>query len=150
MDQSKGLEAKISKEEIRITILMDLQEVFQHLLETSLQGPTSHMRTITQTTEDLMINAQINHSIDMMEIDLEMDLLTTRMRTIKNNRNFSRSPSTQRRDFSQNNSYRQPKSSQPDNSTFRRCDNRSTTGFTPYEHKFPQSNNQTSSNVVAR
>ena len=81
MDQSNGLEAKISKEEIRITIMMDLQEIFPHLIEISLRGPTSHMRTITRTTEYYMINAQISHSIGMTETDLEMDLSTTRMRT---------------------------------------------------------------------
>ena len=53
----------------------------RNLLETSLQGPTSHMATTTRTTEDHMINAQISHSIDMIEIDLEMDLFTTRMET---------------------------------------------------------------------
>ena len=31
--------------------------------------------------KDYMINAQISHSIDMMEIDLELDLLTTRLGT---------------------------------------------------------------------
>ena len=64
------------------------------------------------------------------------------------NGNFSRSPSTQRREFSQNNPYRQPRSDQPNNSAFRRSDNRPTTSFTPYEQKVPQNNNQTSSNVV--
>ena len=63
------------------------------------------------------------------------------------NANFSRSPSTQRRDFSQNNSYRQPGSDQLNNSAFRRSDDRPTTSFAPYEQKFPQNNNQTS-NVV--
>ena len=81
MDQSNGLGAKISKEGIRFTLMMDLQEIFPHLLEKSLQGITSHMRTITRTTEDYKINAQISHSIEIMEIDLEMDFLTTRMGT---------------------------------------------------------------------
>ena len=81
MDQRKGLEAKISKEAIRMTIIMDLQGIFQHLIDISPQSQTSHMRTITRTTEDHLINAQISHSIEMMEIDLEMDLLTTRMGT---------------------------------------------------------------------
>ena len=66
----------------------------------------------------------------------------------RNNGNFSRSPSNPRRDFSQNNSYRQPRSDQPNNFAFRRPDNRPTTSFTPYEQKFPQNNNRTSSNVV--
>ena len=74
MDQSNGLEAKISKEEIRITILMDLQEIFPHPIEISLQGPASHMRTITRTTECHMINAQTIHSLEITEIDQEMSL----------------------------------------------------------------------------
>ena len=65
----------------------------------------------------------------------------------RNNGNFSHSPSNPRRD-SQNNSYRQPRNDQPNNSAFRRSDSRSTTSFTPYEQKFPQNNNQTSSTVV--
>ena len=60
MDQSYRLEAKISKGEIRSTIMMDLQEISLHLIEISLQGPTSFMRTITRTTEGHMINAQIS------------------------------------------------------------------------------------------
>ena len=57
MDQNNGLEAKISKEEIRIRIMTDLQKIFLQLIEISLQGLNSHMRTITRTTEDPMINA---------------------------------------------------------------------------------------------
>ena len=52
------------------------------------------------------------------------------------------------RKLSQTNSYRQAKSNQPNNSAFRRSDNQLTTGFTPYEQKFSQNNNQTSYNVV--
>ena len=66
----------------------------------------------------------------------------------RNNGNFSRSPSTQSKDFSQNNSYWHPRGDQPNNSAFRRSDNRPATGFTHYEQKFSQSNNQASSNVV--
>ena len=81
MDQSNGLEAKISKEEIIITLLMDLQELLLHLIEIFLQGPTSHMRTVIGTTENHLINAQTSHSIERMEIDLEINLSTTRMGT---------------------------------------------------------------------
>ena len=42
---------------------------------------------------------------------------------------FSHSPSFQRKDFSQNSSYCQPKSDQPNNSVFGRSDNRPTTSF---------------------
>ena len=66
----------------------------------------------------------------------------------RNNGNFSRSPSTQRRNYSQYSSYYQPRRDQPNNSAFRRLDNRTTTSFTPYEQRFPQNNNQTASNVV--
>ena len=62
--------------------------------------------------------------------------------------NSSRFPSTQRRDSSQNDSYCQSGSDQSNNCAFCRSDNRPTTGFTPYEEKFPQNNNQTFSNVV--
>ena len=61
--------------------MMDLQEIFLHLIEISLQGSTSRMRTITRTTEDHMINAQIGHLLEMMEIDLEINLSITRMGT---------------------------------------------------------------------
>ena len=66
----------------------------------------------------------------------------------RNNGNFSRSPSNPRRDFSQNNSYRPSRNEQPNNLAFRRPDNRPTANFTPYEQKFPQNNNQASSDVV--
>ena len=81
MDQNNGLEVKISKTEIRITIMMDLQEIFLHLIETSRQSPTSYMKTITRTIEDHMTNPQISHSIEAMETDPEMDLSTIRTET---------------------------------------------------------------------
>ena len=65
-DQSNGLEAKISKEEIRITIMTDLRKMFLHPIAISLQGLTSHKRTITRTTEDQTINGLISHSIEMI------------------------------------------------------------------------------------
>ena len=61
--------------------MMDLQEIFLHLIEISLQGPTSYMRTIIRTTEYYMIDAQTSHSIEIMQIDLEMNHSTTRMGT---------------------------------------------------------------------
>ena len=60
---------------------MGLEEIPPTLIRISLQDQTSHMGMIDQTMEDPMINAQINHSIEMMEIDLEMNLLTIRMGT---------------------------------------------------------------------
>ena len=81
MEQSNGLEAKISREEIRITVMMDLQEIFLHLIGISFQGLTSPMRIITPTTEYHIINAQTSHSIEIMEIDLQMNLSTIRSGT---------------------------------------------------------------------
>ena len=74
MDHNNGLEAKTSKEEIRITILMDLPEVFPHHFGIFLNGQTSHMGTTIRIREDHMTNAQISHSIETMETDLEMNL----------------------------------------------------------------------------
>ena len=81
MDQSNGLEAMISREEIRITLTVNLKEFFLHLIEISLQRPTSYMRTIVRTTEYHMINAQTSHPKEILEIDLELSLSTTRMGT---------------------------------------------------------------------
>ena len=74
-------EAMISKQEARTTITMDSGGFPQLPTRVYLQDPASPMRTITRTTEDHMTNAQISHSIEMTEIDLGMDLLTTRMGT---------------------------------------------------------------------
>ena len=79
MDQSNGLEAKTSKVESKITIMMDLQEVFPHLIRISLHGQTSHMGITIRPMEDHMINAQISHSTEAMEIVPEMDLSIIRM-----------------------------------------------------------------------
>ena len=122
---------------------MDLGAVPPLPTRVSLQGQTLHMGTTVQTMEDRMINAQIsdgNRSRD--------ESFSNHKGNGRNNGRFSRSPSTQRRDFSQKKSYRQPRSDQPNNSAVRRLDNRSTTSFTPYEQKFPQTNTQTSSIVV--
>ena len=65
----------------------------------------------------------------------------------RNTGSFSRS-SARKGGFSRSNSYRQSRrSDQRNNSAFRRSENRPTTGFTSYEQKFPQNNNQKSSNV---
>ena len=68
--------------------------------------------------------------------------------TWRNNEKFSRSPSGQRRNFSPGNSFRRPQPFQPRNSPFRRSDASPITSSSSYEQKFPQSNNQTSTNVV--
>ena len=81
MDRNNGLEAKISREETRSKIMIDLGEIPPSLIRVSLQGQILPMRTTVQTTEDHMINAHISNSIEMTEIDLGMELSTTRMGT---------------------------------------------------------------------
>ena len=81
MDRNNGLEAKISREETKTTIIMDLGEIPPSFIRVSLQGQILHMGTIVRTTEDHMINAQTSHSIETMGINLEIDLSTTRMGT---------------------------------------------------------------------
>ena len=83
MDRNNGLEAKVSREETRTTITIDSGGIPPLASRVSLQDPTSPMTTITRTIEDHMTNAQINHSLEMTEIDLGMDLSTTRMGTGK-------------------------------------------------------------------
>ena len=79
MDQNDRLEAKFFKEEIRILIMMNLQEIFPHPIRNSLHGQTSYMVLTIQTMEDPLINAQISHSKEAMENDPEMDLSIIRM-----------------------------------------------------------------------
>ena len=81
MDLNNGLEAKISREETRTLLMIDLGEVPLPLTRISLQDQTSHMGITVQTMEDHMINAQINHSIETMEIGLKMILLIIRLGT---------------------------------------------------------------------
>ena len=80
MDQNNRLEAKISEEETRTLLTTDL-EVLLLRTRTSLQDLTSHVGTIIRTMEDHMITAQINHSKETTETDLELDLSTIRMGT---------------------------------------------------------------------
>ena len=97
--------------------------------------------------EDHMINAQINHSIETIEIDPEMDLSMIRVgrgETMETSLVLHRLNV----DSSQISSCYQPRSDQPNNSAFSRPDNRPPTGFTTYEQKFLENKNQTSPNVV--
>ena len=83
MDQNNGLEAKTSKGETRFLLTMDLRE---HLLlptRISLTDQTLQMGITIRIIEDLMINAKIIHLTETTEIDLEMDLSTTRVGTGK-------------------------------------------------------------------
>ena len=51
MDQNNGLETKISKEETKTTLTMDLREFPPLLIRISLQDQTSHMGTAIRTME---------------------------------------------------------------------------------------------------
>ena len=81
MDQSNGLEAKISKGENRISLTIDLGELPLLLTKISLQDQTLHLGITIRIMEDRMINAKISHSTETMEMDLETDLSTIRMGT---------------------------------------------------------------------
>ena len=107
MYQNNGLEAKTSKEEIRITIKMDLQQVFPQLFKFSLHDKTSQMETTIRTIEGHMINAQISHSIEAEGNPSRNESFNNQNRNWGNNGNFSHSPSTQKGDYSQSSSYRQ-------------------------------------------
>ena len=79
MDQNSRLGAKISKEKTRTLLTRGLEEVALLLTRISLQDKTPPTGTTIRTTEDHMIKAQISHSIETMQTDLEMNLSTTRM-----------------------------------------------------------------------
>ena len=79
MDQNNGLEAKTSEEEIRTTLMMDLRGLPLQLIRISLPDLASYMGTTIRIMEDHTINSQISHSIEAMEIGLEMNLSTIRM-----------------------------------------------------------------------
>ena len=80
MDRNNGLEVSISEEETTTIITTDL-EVPPIIAKIYLPDQTPHMGLTAKTMKDHLINAQISHSIETMEIYLEMDLLTTRMGT---------------------------------------------------------------------
>ena len=149
MDQNNGLEAKISKEETRTLLRIDLGEVPLLCTRISPQDPTLHIVTTIRILEYQIFNAQISHSIEAMQTDLEMNPLTIRMEAGERMETFLVFRRLQGETSHKKNLYRQPKSDQPNNSAFRRSDDGPTTGFTPYEQKFPQTKNQTSSNVVS-
>ena len=81
MDQNNGLEAKISNEETRTLSMIDSGEVPLKVSNISLQDPTLHIGTTVRMIDDHLINAQVNHLIETMEIDPDMNLSTTRMGT---------------------------------------------------------------------
>ena len=81
MDHNNGQEVRISKEETTTIKTMGLGEIPPIITRLSLLDQTSHMGIFAQTMEDPLFNAQISHLIETMEIDLEMDLSTTRTGT---------------------------------------------------------------------
>ena len=68
MDQNDGLEAKIIKEVIRATLTVGLRETPLPLIRKSLRDQAAQMGTTIRTMEDHMINAQISHSIEVIEM----------------------------------------------------------------------------------
>ena len=124
MDQSNGLEAKISKEEIRITIMTDLQKLFLHPIEIFFARPNfayDNNHPNNGTSYDQRPKQSFNRQDGNRS---RKGSFNNSIGNWRNNGNFSRSPSTQRGDFSQNNSYRQPRTDQNNNSAFRGSDNR--------------------------
>ena len=79
MDRNNGPEVRISKQGTTLIIMMSLEEIPPINTGISLQNQISHMGIIAQTMGDPLISAKINHLIETMEIDLEMDLLATLM-----------------------------------------------------------------------
>ena len=83
MDQNNGLEAKISKEETRTIITMDLGELPLLLIGIFLSDQTSPMGLNIRTMENHVMNAQLSRSIGALEFDLELNFSTNRMGTGK-------------------------------------------------------------------
>ena len=81
MDQNNGPEAKIFIDETRTLAMIDSGEVPLIATKISLQDPTLHIGTTVRTIYDHLINVQIGHLIETMEIDPDMNLSTTRMGT---------------------------------------------------------------------
>ena len=81
MDQNNGPEAKIFKDGTRTLAMIDSGDVHLIAIKIPLQDPTLHTETTVRTIDDHLINAQISHSIETMETDPDMNLLTTRMGT---------------------------------------------------------------------
>ena len=88
MDQNNGPDAKISIEDARTLLTIDLEENPLLLIRISLRDPTLHMGTTIRIVEDPMINAQINHFTGTMETDLVTDPSTIRTGTGKTKETF--------------------------------------------------------------
>ena len=81
MNQNNGLEAKISKEETRTTLMMDLREIPPQLIRISLPDQSSPIGATIRIMEDHMINVHVSLPIETLETDIEMDLSTIRITT---------------------------------------------------------------------
>ena len=148
MDQNDGPEAKISKEETRTLLATDLRELPPPAYQNFSPRPNfayGNSHPNNGKSYDERPNQSFHRNDGNRSRNGSFNIQNGNWRK---NGNPSCSPSTQRRDFSQNISYGQSRSDQPNDSTFRRFDNGPTTGFTPYEQKFPQNKNQTPSNEV--
>ena len=147
MDQNNGPEAKTFKDGTRTLAMIDSGEVPLIATKISLQDPTLLIETTVRTIDDHLINAQISHSIETMEPDPDMNFSTTRMGTGGTMGTFLVLHQIQ-----EETSHKTiPTANQETNNltiSHSADDTRPTANFTPYEQKFPQNNNQTSSNVV--
>ena len=81
MDRNNEPEAKISKEETRTLLMIDLRQIPQLPIRISPRDKILLMGTAIQITEDQMTNSQISHSKKAMGTDFEIILSTIRMET---------------------------------------------------------------------
>ena len=148
MDQNNGPEAKIFKDETRTLAMKDSGEV--HLIATkiSFRDPTLYIETTVRKIDDHLINAQISHLIETMETDPDMNLSTTRMGTGGTMGTFLVLHQIQ-----EETSHKTIPIANQEMNNLTISHSADLTidllaNFAPYEQKFPQNNNQTSSNVV--
>ena len=148
LDQNNGLEPKVSKEENKNFT----NDRFRRNSPTTYQNFSSRPHfTYGNNNPNIgrSYHQRSNQSLNRSDGHRSRDeSFNDQNGNWRNSRSFSRSPSTQKREVSLNDSYRQPRSDQPNNFAFRRPDKRSMSGITDYEQKLPQNNNQASSEVA--
>ena len=148
MDRNNGQEVRISKEETATIITICLGEIPPIITRISLQDQTPHMGIIAQIMGDTLNNAKIRHLIETMEIDREMDPSITRMGTGDQMETF-----LVLRPLKEETSHKTTPIANQEvinlltlRSADLTIDRR--LALHPMNRKFPQNNNQTSSNVV--
>ena len=83
MDRNNGLVVKIFRGGTRNTLTTDVRGIIHQLIGISLLDQTSLMRTTIRIMGTHIVNTQSNHSIETMDIGLEMDISRTRMETVE-------------------------------------------------------------------